>query len=167
MGQFADDAGEAGLAEPFFHGQQHRLPGAGFEMDHPVRNEPGAGEARREDGREKAARTVTPEHGPRKAREQAGCEQSGRTICRAARDLMHRTERQAAAGQVRIDCGEAECEHLAAALCWPFEPLDAGAEVVESEAQVLILFLPSGAVKRGGRKIRAAGAGPFRPPRPW
>lgn len=153
MGKFADDAGETWLAEPFFHGQQHFLGGAGFEIDDPIRDQPDAGEAGGKEGRKQAAAGVAPEHRPRKARDEAGREQSSRAIRRAACDFVQGTKGKAAAGQMRIDCGEAEREHLATALSRPFEPLDAGAE--EGEAHVLILFSPSEAVKFRG---------PSRPP---
>lgn len=160
MGKLADDAGKARLAEPFFHRQQHHFLGSGFEMDHAVRGEPGAGEAGSKERREKTMCAMAPEHRALKAREQAGGEQGGRAIRPLACDLVQGAECEAAARQMRINPGETESQHREAALCRPLEPKDAGPEMGEYvgriSAHVPILFSCAGAVKLRTRSLSAA-----------
>ncbi len=68
---FADDAGEAAMAQPFLHDRQNGA--AGIDAQHPVRGEAGL----RQGGREEVSPFRRPEHRAVETREDAGDHQPG------------------------------------------------------------------------------------------
>ena len=97
-----DDAGQAGMTQPFFHEQQDVVTVA-LGIDHPVRVKPGCGQG----WREQVLPLHHPQHRPWPPRKQAGSKQRGGggklDINASPGDLMQGGHGQAAAGQHGID----------------------------------------------------------------
>ena len=109
-----DDAARAAEPQPFLHRIKHRPPG--LDMQHPVGIEPSG----REPGPEQILSRRHPQHRPARPRQHAGGEQRrGRAVLHlrtGTGDLMERPQREAAARKCRVDHGNTEGKHAAAAM---------------------------------------------------
>jgi hypothetical protein len=105
------------MAQPLLHHRQHLLVAAAFRVEHPLRPEPGAGEA----GREQVAPAERPQHGARQAGGDGGDEQGRRRLVGQRgprpRRLVQSPERQPATGEPAVDLPDPERKHPRAAPC--------------------------------------------------
>ena len=100
------------MTQPVLHDQQPVAP-PGLGIDHPVRMQPGGGQARREQiGRGAVVLFEDPEHVALDTGEDAGGEHGGGgpvlDIGAGAGDLVQGTARQAPAGERGVEIGQAE-----------------------------------------------------------
>ncbi len=119
------------MAQPFLEAGQGRLLIPGFDIDHPVRRQPGRFQPRRK----QILITHAPEDLPLGAGHDAGGKQSrGRTIKRAIAgtgDLMQGAQSQPAARQTRIHLRQPKRQNPAQAAIRRLNPADFFAQKID------------------------------------